>query len=274
MLHLSPQQVDSYDFGLATMSVVGHLARGLVQSLEQSHSGIVNITSSSRPPHCHNGKLYSVGTDVLVVVGITCVLSMIGASLIVFSYILIPQIRTKAREILLHLSLMDFMAAAANFAGILANFDKYLSRTDLPEAKYNAINNLCIAQASFAMYGTESSVLWTICMAVYIYLRIMYEGSPVAKRACYAFYAICYGIPLIMTVWFACTDKLGYSSYGGSGWCSVILTDEKGNPTPFRAVIGNDIFIYVTIILVPLIFVSLHFHVRSQVSQEVTAGFV
>ncbi len=245
--------------------VIGVLTRGLIRPLGHAAIGFSNLTAASRPPHCQGGELYSVGTDILVVVGITCVLSMIGASLIVVSYVIIPQIRTKAREILLHLSLMDFMAAAANLAGIMANFDKYLSQTDLSDAKRHTINNLCIAQASFAMYGTESSVLWTICMAVYIYLRIMYEGSPIARRACYAFYLICYGIPLILTVWFALTEKLGYSSYGGSGWCSIILTDDHGHPQPFRAVIGNDIFIYLTIILVPLIFLSVHFHVKPQV---------
>ena len=189
---------------------------------------------------------------------------MIGAVLIILSYVLIPQIRTKTREILVHLSLMDFMAAAGNFVGVVVNFDHYLGNdTDagISEETYRTAKKLCITQASFAIYGTEASVLWTICMAMYIYLRIMYDSRKTAKQACYFFYVICYGIPLICTLWFALTGKLGYSRDGGSGWCSVILTEKDGR---FRAIISNDIFIYITIFIVPLIFISLHFYLKSE----------
>ena len=128
--------------------------------------------------------------SVRVVVGITCVLSMFGAVLIALSYLLIKEIRTKAREILVHLSFMDFMVAAANFVGVVVNFDQYLSDTH-----DNIVHTLCVTQASFAMYGTLASILWTIAIAAYIYLRIMFNKKPVARRAVYAFYIICYGLP-------------------------------------------------------------------------------
>ncbi len=192
--------------------------------------------------------------SVRVVVGVTCVLSMIGALLIILSYILIRDIRTKAREILVNLSLMDFMAAAANFIGVVTN---------LSEGKDSIEKNLCVAQASVAMYSTLSSVMWTICVAVYVFLRIMLENSKVAQRSVYAFYVICYGLPLIMTLWFAFTDKLGVDTYGGSGWCSLKVNSPEVNT--FNVVIGNDIWIYLTIILVPIIFISLHFYLRHQV---------
>ncbi len=210
------------------------------------------LDSNSSQADCVNGSVNRVPTSVRVVVGVTCLLSMIGAVLIILSYILIRDIRTKAREILVNLSLMDFMAATANLVGIF-------------KTPYHS-NELCIAQASFAMYGTISSVLWTICVAVYVFVRITLDNSKMVQRTVYGFYVICYGIPLIMTLWFSLTGKLGTDELGGSGWCTLIVHDSNG-PIPFNEVFGNDIWIYLTMILVPLILISLHFYIRHQVGQ-------
>ena len=212
---------------------------------------------------CVDGHLNYFPVSVRVVVAVTCVLSMIGALLIVLSYFLIRDIRTKAREILVHLSLMDFMAACANFIGVVAN----LADSVKADPQDVVANNLCIAQASFAMYGTESSVLWTICLAVYVFLRILLENSKVARRSVYGFYVVCYGVPLIMTLWFSLTDKLGVDLYSGSGWCSLKVYDGH-HRYQLNPIFGNDIWIYLTIILVPLIFISLHFYLRYQVRHE------
>ena len=216
--------------------------------------------------YCHNGTPHTLRPSVQVVVGITCVLSMFGAILIVLSYLLIKEMRTKAREILVHLSFMDFMVATANFVGVAVNFDQYA-----PERYSNhsyIVDCLCVTQASFAMYGTLGSILWTIAIAVYIYFRIMFDKKPVARRAVYTFYVICYGLPLIMTLWYSSSEKLGYSRYGGSGWCSLVLTHSK-NAYPLDALLGNDMWLYLTIFLVPVIFVSLHFYIRFEVRYTV-----
>ena len=217
--------------------------------------------------YCQHGTPMAVLPSVQVVVGITCVLSMFGAVLIILSYLLIKEIRTKAREILVHLSFMDFMVATANFVGVVVNFDQYLLDThhvQYSERTYNIVNTLCVTQASFALYGTESSILWTIAIAVYIYFRVMFDQKPVARRAVYAFYVICYGLPLIMTLWYSLDGKLGYSRYGGSGWCSFVLKRSK-RVYPMTALLGSDMWLYLTIILVPVIFVSLYFYLRFEV---------
>ena len=228
------------------------------------------VISEAYHPYCVNGTPFYPLKGVRIVVGATCGLSMVGSLLIVLSYIMIPSIRTKAREILLHLSLMDFMAAAANLSGVIANYEYQLSHLSSSHGSYHVVKNLCLAQASFAMYGTESSVLWTICMAVYIYIRVMYDSNIIVKRTSYFFYVLCYGLPCVLTVWFALTGKLGYAKFGGSGWCSVIMHDEDGHRTTFNPFFSNDLWIYLTIVLVPLIFFSLHFHLRSEVSQITT----
>ena len=206
--------------------------------------------------YCIHGTPNGVLPSVRVVVGITCVLSMIGAALIVLSYILIKDTRTKARKNLLNLSLMDFIVAAANLVGILVNFDDFLYRPNtLPTHKrYLALNDVCKTQAFFAMYATISSILWTNCIAVYIFFHILFEGQLKVFWTMLTFYILSYGLPLIVNLWFLFTDKLGYSPYGSSGWCSVIVYNyTTGERYPLTLIFANDIWIYLTITLVPLI---------------------
>ena len=208
------------------------------------------------PPsgYCSNGTLIGVPASVRALVGVTCILSMAGAILIILSYILIREIRTTIRKILLHLSIMDFMVAAGNGVGVFINFDQYFA--DSANNVSSPVYGACKAQAFFSTYGTHSSILWTNCMAVYIYLYVM--QLPKVAWSMYVFYVLNYGLPLITSLWFLLTKRLGYSPYGGSGWCSIIDFDiETGKITPFVNIFANDIWIYLTVIVVPLIYISL-----------------
>ena len=198
----------------------------------------------------------SIPVSMLIVVSLSCSLSMLGAGLIVGSYVFIPKIRTKAREILVHISLMDFLTATFNLVGIILTKTGY----GHPSFKW-----LCQVQAAFSMYGTEASVFWTIGMAVHIYTRVLYVDMRAIRCVSWGLYALCYGLPAILTLWFSLTHKLGYDSLGGSGWCSLIVRDEHGQLRPFNLIFGNDVWIYLTIILVPVVLLGLHFHLRQQV---------
>ena len=79
----------------------------------------ISLTNNHDPPVCcTNGTLIGVPASIRAVVGVTCILSMAGALLIILSYILIKEIRTTTRKILLHLSIMDFVVAAGNGIGL------------------------------------------------------------------------------------------------------------------------------------------------------------
>lgn len=224
-------------------------------------AGLVRATSSVQHEYCVGGTLFGVVTSVRIAVCITCCLSMVGAVLIVLAYILIKDVRTRSRRILVNISVMDFFVAAGNMTGTLINFDEYLrdGGSSLTPHKYTLIENACKAQASISMYCTISSILWTNCLAVYIYVQSMLKGQYKVAWSMYAFYIVSYGLPLIVTLWYILTGKLGYAPYGGSGWCSVIADDinKTGTPLPFNVVFANDLWVYLTIILVSLTFISL-----------------
>ena len=199
-----------------------------------------------------------------VVVGVTCALSMFGSVLIILSYCIVPGIRTKGREILVNLSIMDFVAAAANGTGIAVNFDQYLGNVS-DNSSHDVMNRVCVTQAVFAQYGTVSSILWTISLAVYIYFCVMVTNKKIAFRSVYVFYVLSYGLPAFVSIWYIATGKLGFDRLGGSGWCTV-LTNKQGKLQALNIFFTSDMWVYLTMFLVPVIVVALHYHLKNEVS--------
>eukprot|EP01087_Luapelamoeba_hula_P013759 TRINITY_DN395_c2_g1_i2.p1 TRINITY_DN395_c2_g1~~TRINITY_DN395_c2_g1_i2.p1 ORF type:complete len:525 (-),score=127.59 TRINITY_DN395_c2_g1_i2:339-1811(-) len=89
------------------------------------------------------------------------VLSMIGACFIILSYVLVRELRTTSRLMLVFLSMCDFVTAAGNSFGLLASPHIY--------GKWDAI---CIVQSSFTTTSSISSFLWTASIGVYLYLSL------------------------------------------------------------------------------------------------------
>ena len=143
-----------------------------------------------------------------VVVAIVSLLSMIGAVLIVLSYICISSIRTKSREILVHLSLADFGVGCANFIGVIVDFDQYITSCQLNEDKScKNLEHLCTTQAFFAGFSTVASILWTLALSVYIYLLVVHEHRKLHSKAVYFCYVLCWGLPLLISLWLVLTGR-------------------------------------------------------------------
>ena len=218
--------------------------------------------------------LYGLTNYLAAVVGVTCSLSIIGSFLIILSFILIPTIRTKARGILVNLSFMDFLVGLANLVGLSMQFNKHLGHEYYRNRSHVDDNStvvmyerLCIAQASIAMYATWSSILWTNCIAVYIYFRVVTDDSLSRKILC-SLYFVAYGLPVILVVWQVCSKRFGFDRHAASSWCSSVVTKD-GQRLPFNAVFVNDIWFYLTIFLVTILLVALHFHFKLEVGGRV-----
>lgn len=151
---------------------------------------------------------------IRLVVAFTCSLSMLGALLIVLSYICLKSIRTKTRQIIAHLSVADFGSACANFIGATVYFDPYItkcidnSNNTYPGIPCGVVENLCTTQAFFAGYFTLASVLWTLSLSVYIHCLVVHSGLGTHTMVVYFSYFFCWGMPLVITVWLVATGKL------------------------------------------------------------------
>lgn len=213
-----------------------------------------------------------------IVVGITCFSSLLGSLLIILSYVLFKDLRTRARLILVHLSIADFGVAASNLFGEAYHFDNHFNWT-LNELTPISVNRLCKAQAFVAHFSTISSVLWTMALAAFMYIVVTKLKEVMADDKWFMkfSYLFCYGMSLVVSVWMVCTEKLGFSPLGTAGWCGTIIrklelfnsseVGVKGGDIDYMtAVFGYDIWIILTFVFIIVTYLSLHLYMRQEVS--------
>ena len=155
-----------------------------------------------------------------VVVGVTCVVSVCGASLIILTFIAFKDLRTLARQQLVNLSVADIMVAGSHLLGIVAlRVESHGSADYLTDAdgNYNltnvsasnstpvgtAVGTLCRVQASLTMCGTIASFLWSLALGFYMLTIIVLRRPDFARYLLVLYYPVCWLIPLAMTLWFA-----------------------------------------------------------------------
>ena len=214
----------------------------------------------------HNCHHSGTGDEVIKYVAmVACILSSIGSFIIILSYVLIQQIRTKVREILVHLSVMDLIYSLANLIGLLLNYGNHVATAgscDLIEP-YDVI---CKVQGGFAFYATISSILWTSGIAIYLYFRVVIDRNRVIRVVVLLLYVTCWGIPSLLTVWLFLDDAIGYDGRSSGGWCGL-----KQGSQPERAgniiimIFNNDLWVVLTIVLVVMLYGYIHCHIRRQV---------
>ena len=197
---------------------------------------------------------------------IMCILSSLGSLLIILSYVLIKSVRTKAREILVHISVMDLTYSVANLIGAAVDFDTRM-RLD-PQNAY--LRNACTTDGWFAIYGTTGSVLWTIGLAIYLYFKVitirLHPRSQMMRALTVGLYLVGYILPLFIAMYFYALGLLGSNKFLSSGWCTVDVFDSKTQERfilPY--LIGYDMWMYMAIILIPLLVIATKYQIDSEV---------
>lgn len=148
------------------------------------------------------------------VVLLSCVLSALGSGLLVATHALWPDLRSRARRLLLFLSLADLLSAASYFYGALRDF---------AGPSWD-----CVLQGALSSFANASSFFWTVAIALYLYLSIVRAArGPRAGRLLLAFHVVSWGVPLAITVAAVALKKIGYDASDVSvGWCWIDLEAE------------------------------------------------
>ena len=215
-------------------------------------------------------------TVIRYVAMVACILSSIGSFIIILSYVLIRQIRTKVREILVHLSVMDLTYSLANLIGLLLNYGNHLYSTGRSCDLKGHYDVICKIQGGFAFYATISSILWTSGIAIYLYFRVVINKDKVIRVVVLLLYITCWGIPASLTIWVFLVDAIGYDAPGpgssssivstSGGWCALIRNRNSSHAeNVILAIFNNDLWIVLTIILVVVLYGFIHCHIRRQV---------
>ena len=173
---------------------------------------------------CHNQSYPALSDQVIlatqVTATITCILSILGASLIIFTYVAFKKLRTIARQLLVCLSVADIIIAASHFVGLFANYERFLTKDEdgirVP-SNMSYRDSLCIAQGAFSIFGTVASLLLSMMIAGYLLVLTQSKSMRPAKLMLPFIYVISWGVPLVVAVTVASVHSVGFEPLSNPG---------------------------------------------------------
>ena len=137
-----------------------------------------------------------VADDTMALVYFYCtlvmsILSIVGASVIMLTYWYFDDMRSVGRKMLCFLSLADFLTAVGNILGI--TWYEVKDSRNVVECEATCFA-LCETHAVITIFSSNSSYIWTVAMALHLYVTIV-----VRKRLGYknfaVFHIVCWGFP-------------------------------------------------------------------------------
>ena len=144
--------------------------------------------------------------------GATAILSVFGASLIIFTYATFKNLRTTARQLLVNLSVADIIISVSHFVGLLANYESMFPiNGNVTDVALPHTNPLCSTQGAFTAFGTVASFLWSMLIAVYMLVLTQSKTARPRKIIVPIIYVVSWGIPAVIVVVLAAMDYLGYN---------------------------------------------------------------
>nr|XP_027803534.1 G-protein coupled receptor 157-like isoform X2 [Marmota flaviventris] len=181
------------------------------------------------------------------VVLLSCALSALGSGLLVATHALWPDLRSRARRLLLFLSLADLLSAASYFYGVLQDF--------------SGPSWDCVLQGAVSSFANTSSFFWTVAIALYLYLSIVHAArGPRTDRLLWAFHAVSWGVPLTITVAAVSLKKIGYDASDVSvGWCWIDLEAED---RLLWMLLTGKLWEMLAYILLPLLYLLVRKHIN------------
>ena len=171
--------------------------------------------------------------------GVTAVLSIVGATLIIFTFVAYKNLRTTARQLLVNLSIADIIVSGSHFVGVLQDYwhDLFISVNHIsstnnfrsPMAMYST-NALCDTQAAFTAFGTVASFLWSMLIAVYMVVLTQSTTARPRKVLVPIIYIVSWGVPIVIVIGLAALKDLGYDPNDSPGKVLILLYSWKFLP--------------------------------------------
>ena len=172
-----------------------------------------------------------------IAVGSMCLLSMIGSVTIIATFILWKEIRTTSRKILLFLSVSDFLIAASNLFGILIE-SQHRSKI--------LANKICKAQSFFTNSVSVSSFMWTLTLAIYLYLAIVKNNQRLGRNLLPIFHITNWLLgPVINGIAMSQRMLGGAAGPVGGGWCWINHNVSKDTPSHYVISSGEIMWIII-----------------------------
>lgn len=167
--------------------------------------------SSCLPPY---SVQFDTGMAPSYVAIVSCSLSCLGSILIILTFFILKDMRTGSQKIITLLAIADLISAVGYIIGS-ANYMHYHG------GNCGTFTKVCIGQAAVTTYSSLVSFLWTVILAFYFFIIIVFKRVKVASRLMILFNIIAWGSPLFIVIPLLAGKKLGYAHFAASNWCFV-----------------------------------------------------
>eukprot|EP00053_Salpingoeca_punica_P011083 m.99226 g.99226 ORF g.99226 m.99226 type:complete len:184 (+) comp15581_c1_seq2:164-715(+) len=147
---------------------------------------------------------------LVVLVCVSSVLSIVGASAILLTYWAFKDTRATSRMMLCFLSACDILVAMWNMIGVL------LGEDILTDSKGNA-EPICVLQSFITTLFSISSFFWTAAIAFFLYMSIVRQSAAAFESRMHFVHLVCWGVPFAFVA--AAIPHLGYGENFTPGWC-------------------------------------------------------
>ena len=234
-----------------------------VQIMWLAMSTVTDAISCPRKFDCNESLTsFDIGPAPSYITIVSSILSCLGSILIVAAYFVLKDMRTGAQKIITLLAIADFISAAGYIFGSI-NFLTHFNHTD--KNKCEIFQMLCEIQASITSWSSIASFCWTLILAFYFLMVIVYNRAPLAISLLPLYNLIAWGFPIFVIIPLAALRKLGYAPYAASNWCYVkderYSTELENNKEIILFVfVAGKMWEILTYIVVTVIYIVIKIH--------------
>ena len=151
---------------------------------------------------------------------ISAAFSIVGAMLIIGTFLRWKDIRSHTRSILFFISIADFVTATGYLVGIVAQYN-IIAPEEIEN--YSQHHYGCQVQSWFTTTSSIVSFFWTDVMAISLLLSVVCQRLDRAIKLMPLFHAVCWLLPIILTTTGAGLGYLGPDySRDSVGWCWIV----------------------------------------------------
>lgn len=190
---------------------------------------------------------------------VSCTFSCLGSFLIILTFFVLKDMRTGSQKIITFLAVADLISAL----GYIAGSANYLhSRNKIYGC--DTFNKVCTSQAAITTYSSLVSFLWTVILAFYFFLIIVFKRIQVASKLMVLYNIVAWGGPLFIVIPLLACDKLGYAHFAASNWCFVRATNnplDKDWSTTLIILVAGKFWEILSYIVVTVLYVVITFFI-------------
>ena len=200
-------------------------------------------------------QIYSMGFINRGIFVTSAILSIFGSLLILITYNGYKDIQSPARHIIACLSLADLFTVLVNFYGVFTKPGGYREIT-------------CILQSFIGGGAAMSSYLWTMVLAIYLYVGLVKDNSEILEKLLHPWlHLLCWLLPLGINIVALFLNKLGNGSDRiSSGWCWIkISSNEERLDQLIWMIIDGEGILVLTLIVIFVLYISIKIHLKKKV---------